>query len=85
MPAYLVGGDYAKMFKGDQIRDDIEIRVTLNGPADVYVLFDERVPTPDWLESDFVRTGDRIGLDMGPWDGIDRRSVRKRVGTGKQR
>ena len=56
---------------------DIQLRRTisqwcqgaLGALADVYVLFDERVPTPAWLESDFVRTGDRIGLDMGPWEG----------------
>ncbi len=69
MPSYLVNGDYVKMFKGDQIRDDVEIRVKLGRPADLYILFDEVVPTPAWLESGFVRTGDRIGLDMGPWEG----------------
>ena len=82
MPAYLVGGDYVKMFKGDQIIDSIEIRVTLSEPTDLYILFDERVPTPAWLESDYVRTGDRIGLDMGPWEGKTGDQYENAMGPG---
>ena len=83
MPKYLVGCDYVRMFKGDQIRHDIQIELTLDRPAQLFILFDERVPAPRWLEQDFVRTGDRIGLDMGPWDGPTGDEYENSVGPGR--
>ncbi len=83
MPKCLLGGDYVKMFKGDQILANFEVRVTLAERADLYVLFDETVPAPRWLESQFYRTGDRLGLDMGPWDGETGDQYENGVGPGK--
>ncbi len=83
MPEYLLGGDYVKMFKGDQILAEFEVRVTLAERADLYVLFDESVPAPRWLESQFYRTGDRLGLDMGPWDGETGDQYENGVGPGR--
>lgn len=82
MPGYLLGGDYVRMFKGDQILGNLEVRVTLSDRADLYILFDETVPAPSWLQSDFYRTGDRIGLDMGPWDGQTGDQYQNGVGPG---
>jgi hypothetical protein len=71
MPSYLVGGDYVRMFKDNQIVPNIELELTLAAESRLFILFDERVPIPAWLESGFRPTGDRIGLDMGPWEGRD--------------
>ncbi len=67
IPEYLLGGDYVRTFKGDDIVPELELQVTLAAPSKLYILFDERRPTPEWLLRDFRRTYDRIGLDMGPW------------------
>lgn len=63
MPAYLIGGDYVKTFNNDKVADDLTIEVTMNRPADVYVLLDKRVVPPDWLVESFTDTGDEIGVD----------------------
>lgn len=44
---------------------DLEMVVTLRKPANLYIFFDDRVPTPDWLASQFEDTGVDIGLDEG--------------------
>jgi hypothetical protein len=67
MPAYLIGGDYVKTFNNDRVAHDIEIVVTLARPAHLYVLFDDRIPAPTWLEQEFTRTGDKIGIEVGPF------------------
>ena len=63
MPPYLVAGDYVKTFNDDKVTDDLKIDVTLNHPATLYVLLDERVTPPSWLVERFVNTGDEIGVD----------------------
>ena len=72
MPPYLLGGDYVKTFNNDKVTHDIEITVTLNRAAKLYILFDKRIPPTEWLKRDFRNTGDEIGVDEGPflWDGI---------------
>ncbi|HZZ29662.1 MAG TPA: FecR family protein [Pirellulales bacterium] len=67
MPAYLLGGDYVKTFNNDKVNHDIEISVTLNRAAKLYVLFDKRIPPPQWLTDNFRNTGDEIGVDEGPF------------------
>jgi hypothetical protein len=67
MPSYLIGADYVKTFNDDKIRQDVEISVTLCRPATLYVFLDVRVPPPDWLVGDFHDTGDKIGVDNGPF------------------
>lgn len=66
MPKYLIGGDYLKTFNDDKFASNLEIRVELAGPAYIYVLFDNRLPVPDWLRERFEDTGDDIGIDEGP-------------------
>jgi ferric-dicitrate binding protein FerR (iron transport regulator) len=66
MPSYLVGGDYIAMFNDDQINSDFQMTVKLKAPANLYILMDEEVVTPEWLERDFELTGHLIGLDGGP-------------------
>ena len=82
MPNYLVGGDYVKTFQNDKFLDDIEIIVELAEPCSLYVLFDDRLTAPVWLRDRFEDTGDKIGVDVGPFDG-DRASSREfRTGVG---
>src|SRR5262249_45659413 len=72
MPSYLVGGDYVKTFNNDKVKREIEITVTLDRPAKLYILFDKRIPPPEWLKQDFRKTTDEIGVDEGVYcvDGI---------------
>lgn len=65
MPPYLIGADYVKPFNDDRVYAEMQITVTLARPARLFVFFDDRVATPEWLERDFVDTGDDIGIDMG--------------------
>jgi hypothetical protein len=85
MPSYLVGGDYVKTFNNDKCREDIEIIVTLDAPCRLYVLFDDRIPAPKWLRDNFRDTGDKIGIDGGPWmyNGVMSRGVSADAGPGK--
>jgi hypothetical protein len=81
LPKFLRGADYARTFNDYRYIRGFEIVVELARPADLYVFFDDRVPTPDWLLERFEDTGVNIGLDEGPWEGIpDNRTA---VGAGK--
>lgn len=85
LPAYLIGGDYVKTFNNDKCRKDVEIIINLETPCNLYVLFDERIPPPNWLVSNFENTGDKIGIDGGPWvyNGVASEGVNAAVGSGK--
>ncbi|QDT00946.1 FecR family protein [Adhaeretor mobilis] len=67
MPPYLVGADYVKTFNSDKFHRNIGISVVLSAPCDLYILFDDRLPTPAWLQKEFQDTGDNIGMDTGPF------------------
>lgn len=67
MPAYLLGADYVKPFNSDKMRKDVELTITLARPARLFVFLDERVAPPEWLTNGFRDTGDKIGLDCGPF------------------
>jgi hypothetical protein len=84
MPPYLVGADYVKPFNCDKARKDIEITVTLAKPARLFVFFDDRVPTPEWLRKDFRNTGDKMGHDTGPFvlKGVHYNGAKRGKGPG---
>lgn len=65
MPRYLVGGDYVKTFNNDKFNHSIRVQVNVAVPSNLYVLFDNRLPVPSWLSTEFQDTGDDIGLDVG--------------------
>lgn len=65
IPAYLVGGDYVKTFNDDKRTDDLEVSVTLDQPATLYVLWCQRISPPAWLREEFQDTHDTIGVDEG--------------------
>ena len=75
MPDYLVGGDYVKTFNDDKVTDELRISVSLNRPACLYVLLDQRVAPPDWLLESFEDTGDVIGVDESPYSPGDPEKV----------
>ncbi|MCA9260387.1 MAG: FecR domain-containing protein, partial [Planctomycetales bacterium] len=70
LPPMLVGADYVRTFNDYRYKNDFELTVELAKPANLYVLFDDRVPSPTWLLSQFVDTGFDIGLDEGPYEGM---------------
>lgn len=63
IPSFLLGSDYVKTFNDDKVNSKVEIHVTLERPAILYILLDERSPVPDWLRERFFNTGYEIGLD----------------------
>jgi ferric-dicitrate binding protein FerR (iron transport regulator) len=67
LPPFLVGGDYVMTFNDDKIESEIEIAVTINQPANLFVLIDTRVAPPAWLKRGFVDTGWTVGCDEG-WE-----------------
>ena len=63
MPEYLVGGDYVKTFNDDKVTMELEIDLSVARPCVLYVLLDNRVEVPRWLNEAFQDTGDDIGVD----------------------
>ncbi|MBN2022772.1 MAG: FecR domain-containing protein [Pirellulales bacterium] len=82
LPEFLLGADYVKTFSDDDMRADRVIKVWLSRPATVYVIFDNRLRPPKWLETDFRKVQASVGMDLGPWPTIGH-PVRRGVGPGK--
>ena len=66
IPAHLLGGDYVKTFNDDKVAQNFVITVTVEQPAEIYLLVDDRLEQTEWLEEQFEDTGDNIGVDEGP-------------------
>jgi hypothetical protein len=81
VPEFLKAADYIRTFNDLKYRSNLEITVELARPATVYVFYDNRVPPPEWLTSQFEDTNVDIGLDEGPWEFADP-SMRVAVGAG---
>jgi hypothetical protein len=79
LPPFLTGGDYVMTFNDDKITTGIEIAVTVNKPATLYLLVDDRVPPPDWLKRDFIDTQWDVGSDDGWLEG----KIVTSLGTGE--
>lgn len=62
-PEPLRGGDYIQMFNSLKFVFNLKLQVQLRCDANVYVVLDERIPTPGWLQADFEKTEYRIGID----------------------
>lgn len=71
LPKALTDQDYVQLpndWKYDakwNLRDDLEINFQFSQPVVAYLLVDERLKTPDWLEERFTKTSVIIGLDKG--------------------
>ena len=81
LPRTLRHADYVRTFNEDKYTGELEITVELLEPAMLYILFDNRVPAPEWLKADFKDTGEDIGLDEGPWAPGDP-ALRTTAGSG---
>lgn len=82
MPSYLLGGDYVKTFNNDKVRQDIEITLSIAHPCRLYILFDDRIPPPNWLQEKFRKTGDKIGVDEGPYIAGNKLKTEHQPGMG---
>ena len=82
MPPYLIGGDYVKMFNNDKVVRTIEVQVTVDRPSRLFILFDDRLPIPAWLQKSFRDTGDNIGMDVGPFVTKGHRHTHAQPGVG---
>ncbi len=65
LPDELIGGDYIMPFNSDKRVKEIRITLNLAREANLFILFDDRAATPDWLRRDFVDTGKKAGQDEG--------------------
>ncbi len=83
IPAFLRGADYVMTFNDDKVLDDLKIALELSQPVALYVMWDNRIPTPAWLEKDFENTGWDIGLDEGYNDRVPDISRKTGVGPGE--
>lgn len=81
LPKFLLKADFVKTFNDYRYKNDFEMVIEAARPVNLYVFFDDRVPTPSWLKDGFADTGIDIGLDEGPWEGIP--DHRNAVGPGK--
>jgi hypothetical protein len=68
LPEFLLGADYVMPFNADKAKN-LEITLTIDRPCTIYVLFDDRGQTPQWLKTSFVDTGFDVGIDEGPFTG----------------
>ena len=64
-PNELSGADLIQPFHRDRFETDLEIQLEAVEDATVYVLFDERYVTPDWLPDGLSDTGRTVR--SGPW------------------
>lgn len=65
LPDFLRGADYVMTFNDDKRDYHLDVTVTFDRDANVYVFFDKRSPIPSWLVTNFEDTGIEIGLDEG--------------------
>ncbi|WP_437206393.1 FecR family protein [Planctomicrobium sp. SH664] len=80
IPAFLRGADYIATFNADKFESP-SITVVLAEPANLYVFYDDRLHSPEWLKRDFEKTPFKIGLDEAP--GWGPRITGLGVGPGK--
>jgi hypothetical protein len=65
IPEELLGADYVMTFMDDKRAEWLEMTVTLNRAAELFVLWDDRCPPAPWLLDAFEDTRLDIGLDEG--------------------
>lgn len=72
LPRYLMGADYIKTFCDDKSRTDLQIKVRLGRPANLYVFFRDQLEPPEWLTREFHKTDDKVGMDLGRYPEMPR-------------
>ncbi|MEX2168326.1 MAG: FecR family protein [Pirellulales bacterium] len=81
LPEFLIGADYVMTFNDDKRKRNLEVSITFSRDAFVYVFYDSRSPTPEWLSNSFQSTGIEIGLDEGPSRNL--KKITTAVGPGE--
>lgn len=81
LPLDLDGAEYIMPFNDDKFFADLEISVTINRPANLYVFYSDSMAPPEWLKERFVDTGVNIGLDEEK--SIYHRKYKLGVGAGE--
>ena len=81
LPYFLRGADYVQTFNSDKKDEQLSITVDITGPAMLYLFYDDRLTVPPWLSDTFEDTGQKIGMDEGPWKWGTNRFPRD-IGTG---
>jgi hypothetical protein len=66
LPKFLQYADYIRTFEEYRYLTELELYVDLARPAWLYILYDDRSPSPAWLTEQFENTGIKVGLDEGP-------------------
>lgn len=64
-PAEISGADLVQTFHRDRGEEELEIQMNALQDSTVYVFFDERYDTPEWLPSGWVDTENTVR--SGPW------------------
>jgi len=62
-PDPLRGGDYIRMMNALKFVMNLEVKIELRQPVDIYILMDRRAPPPAWLTAGFTKTDMVIGMD----------------------
>lgn len=62
-PEPLRGGDYIRMMNALKFVMNLEVKIELRQPVDIYILIDRRTPPPAWLATGFTKTDMAIGVD----------------------
>ena len=65
-PAELLGADLITTFQDKRFNAEFALTFSLNHPATVYVMHDNRRPPPEWLRRDFSKTAHSIPLPLPP-------------------
>ena len=66
LPANLRGADFIQTLQRELDNPDLEITVTLAKPCDLFIFHESMTEPPDWLKSEFTRTGVRLALSPEP-------------------
>ncbi len=65
IPEYLLGADYVRVPTSEAKAGEVTVTLRVNRPATLYVFFRQELSPPRWLRTQFVDTGDLIGIDGG--------------------
>jgi hypothetical protein len=62
LPQELLGAHYVRTSNRDKGDSGLEIKIAISQAAYMYVLFDQRLTVPAWLNRDFTRTEHVVGM-----------------------
>ncbi len=64
-PQELVGADTLRTFQSTRHRDSFQLQFKVTHPAIVYLVWDSRVPAPEWLQAQYAPTP--LEIQCGQW------------------